>query len=85
MIGGYLAAGIVALLLFMALLSVNIGVVNLLPIPALDGGRILFILIEAITHKPLNRKVEAMINNIMFIALMFFMVYILYNDIMRMI
>lgn len=85
MIGGYLAAGIVALLLFMALLSVNIGVVNLLPIPALDGGRILFILIEAITHKPLNRKVEAMINNIMFIVLMFFMVYILYNDIMRMI
>lgn len=85
MIGQYLSAGIIALLLFMALLSVNIGVVNLLPIPALDGGRILFILIEGITHKPLNRKVEAMINNIMFILLMIFMVYILYNDIMRLI
>ena len=85
MVGSYLEAGIIALLLFMALLSVNIGVMNLLPIPALDGGRILFIIIEGIIHKPLNRKIEAMINNIMFILLMIFMIYILYNDIMRLI
>ncbi len=85
MVGSYLEAGILALLLFMALLSVNIGVMNLLPIPALDGGRILFVLIEAIIHKPLNRKVEAMINNIMFVLLMIFMVYILYNDITRLV
>ncbi len=85
MIGSYLEAGIIALLLFMALLSVNIGVMNLLPIPALDGGRILFIIIEGIIHRPLNRKIEAMINNIMFILLMIFMIYILYNDIMRLI
>lgn len=83
--GTYMSAGIIALLLFVALLSVNIGVVNLLPIPALDGGRILFVLIEGITHKPLNRKVEAIINNIMFILLMVFMVYVLYNDITRLI
>lgn len=85
MVGSYLEAGIIALLLFMALLSVNIGVMNLLPIPALDGGRILFIIIEGIIHRPLNRKIEAMINNIMFILLMIFMIYILYNDIMRLI
>lgn len=85
LVGSYLEAGIIALLLFMALLSVNIGVMNLLPIPALDGGRILFILIEAIIHRPLNRKIEAMINNIMFILLMIFMIYILYNDIMRLV
>ncbi len=83
--GTYISAGIIALMLFMALLSVNIGVVNLLPIPALDGGRILFVLIEGITHKPLNRKVEAIINNVMFILLMVFMVYVLYNDITRLV
>jgi len=85
LVGSYLEAGIIALLLFMALLSVNIGVMNLLPIPALDGGRILFIIIEGIIHRPLNRKIEAMINNIMFILLMIFMIYILYNDIMRLV
>lgn len=85
MIGSYMKAGMVALLLFMALLSVNIGVMNLLPIPALDGGRILFIIIEAITRKPLNRKVEAMINNIVFILLLIFMIYIAFNDVMRII
>lgn len=83
LIGSYMSAGIIALLLFMALLSVNIGVMNLLPIPALDGGRIVFILIEGITRKPLNRKVEAMINNIMFILLLLLMMYIAYNDILR--
>lgn len=83
LLGSYMSAGIIALLLFMALLSVNIGVMNLLPIPALDGGRIVFILIEGITRKPLNRKVEAMINNIMFILLLIFMIYIAYNDVLR--
>lgn len=83
MLGSYISAGIVALLLFMALISVNIGVMNLLPIPALDGGRILFLIIEGITRKPINRKVEAMINNIMFILLMALMIYVTYNDIIR--
>lgn len=85
LIGSYLSMGILSLLLFMALLSVNIGVMNLLPIPALDGGRILFLGIEGVTRKPLNRKVEAMINNIMFILLMGFMLYVTYNDIIRLI
>lgn len=85
LVGTYMSAGIIALLLFCALLSVNIGVMNLLPIPALDGGRILFIGIEAVTRRPLNRKVEAMINNIMFILLMLFMLYIAYNDVLRII
>lgn len=85
LVSQYFSQGILALLLFMAMLSVNIGVMNLLPIPALDGGRILFLAIEGITRKPLNRKVEATINNIMFILLMVFMVYIAYNDIVRLI
>lgn len=83
MIGQYLNAGILALLLFMAMLSVNIGVMNLLPIPALDGGRIVFLLIEGITRKPINRKVETIVNNVMFILLMLLMVYVTWNDITR--
>lgn len=83
LVSQYFNQGILALLLFMAMLSVNIGVMNLLPIPALDGGRVVFLVVEGITRKPLNRKVEAMINNIMFILLMAFMVFIAYNDIVR--
>ncbi len=83
LIKDYISAGFIALLLFVSLLSVNIGIMNLLPIPALDGGRIVFIIVEGIIHKPLNRKIEAWINNIMFILLMAFMLYIAWNDIMR--
>lgn len=48
--------GIVNLFQFAAFLSINLGIVNLLPIPALDGGRLLFLFIEAIRGKPINRK-----------------------------
>ncbi len=75
--------GFISLLLFMALLSVNIGVMNLLPIPALDGGRLVFLGYEAVTKKPLNRKIEATLNNVMFIVLMLLFVYVTFNDVMR--
>ena len=45
-----------------ALLSINLGVMNLLPLPALDGGRIVFLTVELIRRKPLNRNIEAYIN-----------------------
>lgn len=48
--------GIVNLFQFAAFLSINLGIVNLLPIPALDGGRLLFLFIEAIRGKPINRE-----------------------------
>ena len=67
----------------MALLSVNIGIVNLLPIPALDGGRILFLLIEKITRKKPSKKVEAIINGVFFVLLMILFVYVTINDIIR--
>lgn len=70
---------------FMALLSANLGVMNLLPIPALDGGRILFILIEAVLRKPLNRKAEGYIHFAGFALLMVLMVFILFNDIRHLI
>ena len=84
MIMSFLGAGILSLLSFMALLSVNIGVMNLLPIPALDGGRVIFLVYELITKKKPSKKVETMVNNIFFILLMILFVYVTFNDIFRM-
>ncbi len=63
------------------LLSANLGVVNLLPIPALDGGRILFLIVEAVRGKPLPPEKEGWVHTIGFAFLMVLMVFILYNDI----
>ncbi len=65
------------------LLSANLGVMNLLPIPALDGGRLVFILIEAVRGKPIDQEKEAMIHLIGLAALMLLMVFVMYNDITR--
>ena len=68
---------------WIVLLSANLGVMNLLPIPALDGGRILFLIIEGIRGKPHNRNVEATINFIFFMLLMALMVYVMARDIVK--
>ena len=78
-----LAGGFVNYIYFLGFLSVNIGIVNLLPIPALDGGRIVFVGVEAVTKKKVSKKVEDWINNIFFILLMLLFVYITFNDILR--
>ena len=65
------------------LLSANLGVMNLLPIPALDGGRLVFLIIEAIRRKPMDQTKEGFIHMIGFVALMALMVFILYNDIRK--
>ena len=54
---------------------------NLLPIPALDGGRLLFLIIEGIRRKPVNREKEGLVNGIFFVLLMLLMVFVFYNDI----
>ncbi len=77
--------GFASLIIFMGFLSINIGILNLLPIPALDGGRIVFLAIEAIMRRPLNRKVENTANMIMFFALIALIIYVSFNDIFRMI
>lgn len=77
--------GALSLFSLMAFLSVNIGLLNLLPIPALDGGRLVFLGFEAITRKQMNRKVENTINTVMFFALMGLFVFVTYNDIVRLI
>lgn len=73
-------------LLYMAvLLSANLGVMNLLPLPALDGGRLLFLLIEAIRRKPGNRQLEGAIHFAGMMLLMALMLFIMYNDILKLV
>lgn len=79
------AAGVISLLSWVGLLSVNLGILNLLPIPALDGGRIVFIGYEVVTGRKPNQKVENWLHTIMFFLLMGLLVFITYNDILRLI
>ncbi|MDE6712350.1 MAG: RIP metalloprotease RseP, partial [Lachnospiraceae bacterium] len=67
------------------LLSVNLGVLNLLPLPALDGGRLVFLLIEAVRGKRVPPEKEGLVHMVGFVLLMLLMVFVLYNDIMRII
>lgn len=78
-----LQSGFVSLLGWMALLSVNLGVINLLPIPALDGGRLVFLGYEAVTRRKPNRKIENTLHYVMYILLMGLFVYITFNDLLR--
>lgn len=73
------------LLFIMALITINIGVANLLPLPALDGGRLLFLIIEGIRRKPVNRKYEGYIHAAGLALLLLLMVFVTYNDIVRII
>lgn len=77
------AQGVAALLYLTALLSVNVGVINLLPFPAFDGGRILFLIIEKIKGSPVNPKIENTIHSIGFILLILLMLYVTLNDILK--
>ena len=68
-----------------ALLTINLGVFNLLPVPALDGGRLFFILIELITRKKIPPEKEGMVHGIGFMLLMAFIIFVSFNDIMKLI
>ena len=73
-------------LLSMAImLSANLGVMNLLPLPALDGGRLVFYFIEVIRRKPVNREIEGMVHFAGIMALMLLMLVVMYNDILKLI
>ena len=81
--GKNVGQAILTLLSLMAFLSVNIGFVNLLPLPALDGGRLAFIIFEGITRKKPSAKVENIIHTIGFLLLMALFVVISFSDILR--
>jgi regulator of sigma E protease len=84
MSGQAAAAGLSAFLSLLAMISISLGVLNLLPIPVLDGGMILFLMIEAIRKKPLSRKVMEVSQSIGAGLLITLIVVVSYNDIMRM-
>ena len=82
-VGEMKTEGLVSILYLIAMLSVNVGVVNALPFPAFDGGRILFLVIEKIKGSPVSPKVENIIHSIGFILLILLMLYVTFNDILR--
>ncbi|MDN9010242.1 RIP metalloprotease RseP [Brevibacillus laterosporus] len=75
--------GLAALFTWTALLSINLGIFNLLPIPALDGGRLVFIAIEALRGKPIDPNKEGMVHFVGFALLMMLILVVTWNDIQR--
>lgn len=69
----------------MSMISVSLGITNLLPIPALDGGKILLIILEAIRKKPLNQNTEIQIQLISFSVLIALSIVVTYNDVIKII
>ncbi len=76
---------ILTMLQIVVLLSVNLGIMNLLPLPALDGGRLVFMLVEVVRGKPVPPEKEGMVHFAGLVVLMVLMVFIMYNDIMRLV
>lgn len=84
-IGQAAANGLQTVLMIAAILSINLGVINLLPVPALDGARIVFLVIEGIRGKPISREKEGMVHFVGLMLLFALMIVITYKDIMRLI
>jgi len=83
MVGQAAKIGLNSLLNLMAIISVNLGIINLIPFPALDGGRLIFIIAEIIRGKPVDSRKEGFVHIIGFILLMILMVILIYRDLGR--
>ena len=79
------ASAVNNIVFLMALITVNLGVVNMLPFPALDGGRFLFLIIEAIIRRPLPRKFEYIVNGVGLAILIMFIIAISVKDVWQLI
>jgi regulator of sigma E protease len=75
--------GLLSFLGFMAMLSITLAIINILPFPALDGGHFMFLLYEGIFRKPVSHKIQIVVQNVGFIILMAFMAFVVYNDIIH--
>ena len=82
-VGEQRQAGFENILYLIALLSINVGFINLLPFPAFDGGRIVFLIIEKIKGSPIKPETESLIHSIGFFLLIALMIYVTFNDILR--
>lgn len=83
MTGEVAESGIFNLMNWAAVLSINLGIMNLLPLPALDGGRLLFFLFEALRGKPVDKQKEGMVHFVGIVLLMVLMLVVTWNDIQR--
>jgi regulator of sigma E protease len=81
--GEHAKAGMTNFIFFIALLSVNLGILNLLPIPVLDGGHLMFFAIELVSRRPVNVKMREVAQQVGMFVLILLMVYVFYNDIAR--
>jgi regulator of sigma E protease len=75
--------GVYNLMRWGAILSINLGIINLLPLPALDGGRLMFFIVEAVRGKPIDRQKEGLVHFVGFAFLMLLMLVVTWNDIQR--
>jgi regulator of sigma E protease len=85
MVGEAAESGILSLMNLAAFISINLGFMNLLPIPALDGSKLVFLIVEAIRGKSISVEKESYIHFIGFVVLIGFMIFITYKDILRLI
>lgn len=83
MVDKTVSAGIITFLYFMALISLNLAVVNLLPFPALDGGRLIFVIIRKVTGKAITDNMEAIVHMVGMVCLIGLMLYVTWQDILR--
>lgn len=81
--GQFARMGFVYFLQFTAILSMNLAIINALPFPALDGGRILFLIIEKLKGSPVRKEIEGVIHYIGFILLMILVVFVTFKDVAR--
>lgn len=75
--------GYESVLMILAMITINLGVFNLLPLPALDGGRLVFLLLELVRGKPINQKYEILVNTAGMLMLLAFMVFVTFSDVTK--
>jgi regulator of sigma E protease len=75
--------GLISFLIFIANLSISLALINILPIPALDGGHLIVVLIEGITRRELSTKIKIIVQNVGMAVLFLFLIFVIYKDIMR--
>ncbi len=83
MTGTFVKMGLIPVLIFIAMLSISLGVMNILPIPALDGGRFLFMVVELITRKKPSARLETAVHGIGYVLLLLLILVITGNDILK--
>jgi regulator of sigma E protease len=83
-VGNSAKTGVTDLLMIIAVISANLAVINMVPFPALDGGRVVVVIIEAIIRRPISPKIIGWVNGLGFIALILLMVVVTFKDVFYM-